>query len=276
MNDDERDLTPESDDLPKRAASYPLDDDTLISEIETSNVPPLPPVDDWMMGDIDVALAAVASLSEIMPEREAEAEARADAKKSAPTFVPAMQLPPLATLKRGRLGSLVPALLLIGLGAWLTLTTTAGTPPDPLLTAALVGGVIVVSLLAHWLGTGRWSRGLLFFALLALLVVGVIVFTMQPNAVEPKRAYPLLLVALGAAVGLAGLLARPFNPRLTLPGGLLVLAGAVGFTITLGLLPANLLTLAPPLAPAMLVVVLVLLLLPLVFRRRKTALRTED
>src|SRR4051812_28977266 len=73
------------------------------------------PAQDWVLGDIDAALAAVAWLSEIMPEREAEAEARADAKRSAPTFVPKMQMPPLATLKRGQLGSVVPALLLIGL-----------------------------------------------------------------------------------------------------------------------------------------------------------------
>ena len=178
-----------------------------------------------MLGDIDAALAAVASLSEIMPEREAEAEARADAEQGKPTFVPEMQMPPLATLKRGQFGSVVPALLLIGFGAWLTLTTTSGTPPDPLLVAAVIVGGIVLSLLAQWLGTGRWSRGALFFALLVLLVAGVIVFSLQPNGLDLLRGYPLLLVALGLAMVLAGLLARPLNPRLLVPGALIGAGG---------------------------------------------------
>ena len=126
-----------------------------------------------MLGDIDAALAAVASLSEMMPEREAEAQARADSQQGTPTFVPEMPMPPLTTLKRGQLGSIVPALLLIGFGAWLTLTTTSGTPPDPLLVAGRDRRRDhAVTLLAQWIGTGRWSRGVLFFALLVLLVGG--------------------------------------------------------------------------------------------------------
>ena len=224
--------------------------------------------EDWLLGDIDAALAAVESFNEIMPEGEAIEEARADAREAQPRFVPEMKLPPLATLKRGSLGSIIPALLLIGIGAWLTLTTTSGTPPDPLLLAAVIVGGIVLTLLAQWLGSGRWSRGVLFFALLVVLVTGVLVFSVQPNGVELGRSYPLLLVALGLATVLAGFLARPVSARLLVPGALLVLGGVVGLIITLGLLPENVMALAPPLAPVMLVIVLVLLLLPLIFRRR--------
>lgn len=224
--------------------------------------------DDWMPGDIDAALAAVATLSEIMPQREAEAEARADARHSAPAFVPAMRLPPLMTLKRGHLGSMVPALLLIALGAWLTLTTTGGAPPEPQLVAAVVLGGIVVSLLAQWLGSGGWSRGVLFFALLILFLAGVIVFSVQPNGIDLARGYPLLLVALGLAVALSGVLARPLNAKLLAPGALLVLAGGVALGVTLDFIPGTLVAAFVPFAPVVLGVVLILWLLPLVFRRR--------
>ncbi len=212
----------------------------------------------------------MASLSEMMPEGEAEAEARADARESAPTFVPEMHMPPLMTLRRGQIGSVVPALLLIGLGAWLTLTTTNGSPPDPGLVAVLVVGGIVVSLLAEWLSSGRWSRGVLFFALAVLLVAGVVAFSVQPNGIDLGRGYPLLLVALGLALVLAGFLARPLNPRLIAPGALVVLAGVVGLTVTLGLLPADWLSTASLIAPVVLVIVLVLWLLPLIFRHSRS------
>ncbi|MEO8396619.1 MAG: hypothetical protein ABI700_26740, partial [Chloroflexota bacterium] len=226
------------------------------------------PAEDWNLGDIDAALAAVASLSEIMPEREAELQARADARQGKPSFVPEMNMPPLATLKRGQLGSIIPALLLIGFGGWLTVTTTSSTPPAPLLVALVIIGGIVLSLLAQWLGTGRWSRGVLFFALLALLVAGVIAFSLQPQGLDFLRGWPLLIVALGLAMVLSGLLARPLNARLLAPGALAVLAGVVGLTVTLGLTPSSWTPLAIPLAPVLLIVVLVLWMLPLLFRRR--------
>ncbi len=245
-------------------ASEPEPETEVVVETQTVS-------EDWLPGssDIDAALAAVASLSEIMPEREAEAEARADARQSAPTFVPEMPMPPLTTLKRGQLGSLVPALLLIALGAWLTITTTSGTPPNPLLVSAAVVGGLILTLLAEWLGTGRWSRGILFFALIVLFFTGVIAFSIQPQGIDLQRGYPLLIVAIGLALLLAGFLSRPVNARLIAPGALVILAGVVGMVITLGLIPSDLLTWAVPAAPVVLVIVLVLWLLPLIFRRRQ-------
>jgi hypothetical protein len=229
-----------------------------------------PPADDWMPGDIDAALAAVATLSEIMTDREAEAQARADAKQSASTFVSGTALPPLTTLKRGQLGSIVPALLLIGFGAWLTLTTTGGNPPDPLLVASVVVGGLVLTLLAQWLGTRRWSRGVLFFALFVLFVAGLIAYATQPTGIDLRQGYPLLLVAPGLAMVLTGVLSRPLNVRLLAPGVLLVVAGVVGLLVTLGVFPANPLATAASLAPVVLIIVLVLYLLPLIFRRRRS------
>ncbi|MCZ2097345.1 MAG: hypothetical protein LC121_14000 [Anaerolineae bacterium] len=178
-------------------------------------------------------------------------------------------MPPLMTLRRGQLGSVIPALLLIGFGAWLTLTTTGGTPPDPLLVAGVVVGGIVLTLLAQWLGSGRWSRGVIFFALLIVLIAGVAVFSVQPGGIDLGRGYPLLIAALGLAMMLSGILARPVTPRLFAPGALLVVAGLTGLAITLGLLPGDLTALATPLAPVVLGIALVLFLLPLIFRRAR-------
>ncbi len=256
--------SPEPDDLEAEA----------VSAADAVSAETMPPAmgDDWLIGDIDAALAAVASFNEMMPEGEAEAEAQADAARTAPAFVPEMQLPPLTTLKRGQLGSVVPALLLIGIGAWLMLLTTTGAQPDPLLVALVIGGGIVLSLLAQWIGTGRWSRGVLFFALAALLLTGAVAgfnaFAQQSGGVNLVQGYPLLIAALGLAFVLDGVLARPASARVIAPGMLLIVAGGVGLAVTLNLLPTSLLDFAAPLLPVVLVIVTVLLLLPLIFRRR--------
>ena len=261
---DEPIASPESDDLEAEA----------VGAADVISAETMPPAmgDDWMIGDIDAALAAVASFNEMMPEGEAEAEAQADAARTAPAFVPEMQLPPLTTLKRGQLGSVVPALLLIGIGAWLMLLTTTGTQLDPLLLALVIGGGIVLSLLAQWIGTGRWSRGVLFFALAALLLTGAVAginaFAQQSGGIDLVQGYPLLIAALGLAFVLDGILARPASARVITPGLLLIVAGGVGLAVTLNLLPTSLLDFAAPLLPVVLVIVAVLLLLPLIFRRR--------
>ncbi|MFN8452244.1 MAG: hypothetical protein U0521_27520 [Anaerolineae bacterium] len=212
----ENDPIPESENEPI-PADAPADGAIVEAAVELSPDEQSAATDDWMTGDVDAALAAVASLSELMPEREAEAQARADSRQSAATFEPEMPMPPLTTLRRGQLGSVVPALLLIGFGAWLTLTTTGGAPPDAMLVAGVVIGGIVLTLLAQWLGTGRWSRGVVFFALLILLVTGVVVFSVQPGGIDLGRGYPLLAVAVGLAMVLAGFLARPVNPGWSRP-----------------------------------------------------------
>lgn len=272
----EIDPTPEPENEPL-SADQPVDDSISDVTVEVSaddsgaEVPADPETtqaEDWSLGDIDAALAAVASLSDLMPEREAEAEARADSRQSGLSFVPEMPMPPLATLKRGQLGSVVPALLLIGFGAWLTLTTTGGAPPDPPLVAAVVVGGLVLTLLAQWLGAGRWSRGVVFFAVLIVLGAGVIVFSTQPGGLDLGRGYPLLIVAAGLSMAAAGFLARPISPRLIAPGALMLVAGLTGLVITLDVLPDDLLALASPLAPVVLGIALVLFLLPVIFRRR--------
>ncbi len=269
-------MTPDFDAAEEAEASTPAGADewesASVGAADVVSAETMPPAmgDDWLIGDIDAALAAVASFSEQTPEGEADAQA--EAARIAPAFVPELALPPLMTLKRGQLGSVVPALLLIGIGAWLTLLTTTGTQPDPLLVALVIGGGIVLSLLAQWLGTRRWSRGVLFFALVALLlggaVAGINAVSQQSGGINLMQGYPLLIVALGLAFVLDGILARPASARVITPGVLLMVAGGVGLAVTLNVLPASVLTFAAPLLPVVLVIVAVLLLLPLIFRRR--------
>jgi hypothetical protein len=221
----------------------------------------MPPMEDEYEEEVDSSLA-VASVSDVTAEREAEREF------VLPAFEPSLPMPPMTTLRRGQLGSLAPALLLIGIGAWLTLTTTAGTPPDGLLVAAVVIGAFVVTLLAQWIGSGRWGRGYLFFAVLILLVAGLFAYSLQPGGISLVRGWPLLMLALGIAVVLSGILARPVNRRMITPGLLLVIAGLLGTIVVNDVLPARLLTTAILWAPAVFIVLVLIWLLPLLFRRR--------
>jgi hypothetical protein len=240
-----------------------------------------PPQDDlsdllskWSPGsdrgtDIDAALAAVSSLSDLVAEQEAAEEARAEARRPALTvYKPTLPAPPMSVLKRGSLGSLVPALLLMGGGAWLTFMLTSGVTVDPLLVAALLIGGIALSLLAHWLGTRRWSRGALFTVLLIAAIAGVIAFSLQPGGIDLVRGWPLLLAGVGVALALAGVLARPIERRAFIPAVLLILAGALGLAFTGGYAPADLLPTIAPYAPVGLAVLAVVWIAPLIFKRR--------
>jgi hypothetical protein len=274
---DDKELQPNSEDTVEEQApqAEPFDDDSLMGDElagfsivadETIQAVDelyggIPPIEGEYGEETDSALA-VASVSDAAAQREAEREF------VLPAFEPALPMPPMSRLRRGRLGSLVPALVLIALGAWLTLTTTAGTPPDPALVAGAAVGGLVLTLLAQWIATGRWGRGYLFFALLIVLLAGILVFSTQPGGLSLVRGWPLLVIAVGLAVILSGLLSRPVYRRLLQPGLLLVIAGLLGMIVTNNVLPQRLLTTAALWAPVVAVVVAVLWLLPLVFRRR--------
>ncbi len=214
--------------------------------------------------DIDAALAAVASLSEPVTEKEAQ-EIALDAAppKRTSAYSPTLPMPPLSRLKRGQLGSVIPALLLIGLGAWLTLNTTSGTAIDPTLIALVVIGGIALTLIAHWIGTGRWSRGTLLFGVLIALVLAFVFAAMQGFA----SFYPLVIAASGVALIAAGVLSRPPERRAFAPGLLLIVAGGIGLVVSMGIVPSNLLPIAVTAAPIVALLVLIILLLPRLRRR---------
>jgi hypothetical protein len=220
--------------------------------------------------DLDAALAAISALDDILAEQEAaeqaelarqQAEEDARAKRQARLQSPELffPMPSLSTMQRGRLDSVVPALVLIGIGAWLTfaLTTGAGTPSATLL-ALLIGGGLGLTLLAHWLASGRWALGALFFALLILLGGGVFALLLFRGTLPAD--WPLLLLGPGLAFFVTGVIAR--EGKLLLPGLLLAISGLAALVVTNRLLPEDMLATLAGLWPVALVIVAVLLVLP--------------
>jgi hypothetical protein len=291
MINDERDLTPESgnepDDELRYAPPAPVneapeaveadepDDEQPAAEISPdSNMS----VTDDM--DIEAALAAVSTLSDMLAEQEAaeqariaqiEAEAQAAAERQARLEHPEQffPVPPMLVLHRGQMASVIPALVLIGVGAWLTFTlTTAKTAPDPTLTFGVAIGGIALVLLARWLTSGRWTRGALFGGLALLLGGGALIYLLQPVSPGLIQGWPLLLVGVGLAAVLTGLIAIPRDTRLMLPGLALIVGGIAGLVVSLGVLGDDLLNTAASLWPAALVIILLVGALPLIFRRR--------
>lgn len=211
------------------------------------------------------AFDSVTSVSDAAALREDEERRRA---YKPPAYKPSLAVPPPIALKRGHLGSFAPGLILIGIGAWLTVMTTTNTPVEPLLLAALGVGALAVTLLAQWLGNGRWSRGLLFAALALIMISALFALSLQPGGLDLTRGWPLLIAVIGAATILSAVLARPVDRRLIAPGVLMLIAGLLGTIITNEVFDPELLTAAASLWPAVILIVIVLWLLPLIFRQR--------
>ncbi len=308
MTKDEQDLTP-NDDLP--SADFNQSDDDLryappieapvASEVDDTVILPPPeseshpisqepsvevtgdslPVNVTDGLDIEAALAAVSTLSDVMAEQEAaeqarvariEAEAQAKAERQARMDNPErfFSVPPLTTLKRGQLASIIPAVWLIGLGAWLTFSlTTTRTPPDTVLLTLFIALGLGLTLIARWLASHRWARGSLFFGLVCLLFGGLFFYVNQPNAFSLASAWPLFIAALGLAMLITRILTPSAQSRLMLPSLILIIAGLVGAVITMGLLPTNITVVAASLWPVALVIIVVIWLFPLVFRQRQ-------
>lgn len=228
--------------------------------------------------DIDDALASVSSLSDVIAEQEAEeaAERRrqeeqeqaiAEAEKRREAYY--FERPPAPVLVRGQTASVVPALLLMISGAWLTFAfTTADEPPNLAIVLVMMAGAAGISMLAYWLSTERWSRGALFGGLAVLACGGVLLFLTQTD--DPGTAgWPLLISGFGAAVVLSGLLAPPIQGRQIVAGLVLVVAGGAGLAVTTEALSADIVDLIDDFGLIVLVVLAGLLLLPGLIRRRR-------
>lgn len=268
MNTDENEIQSEpQDSLDETPSNYePYDGDTLmVDELAEFSA-----VADETIQAVDEIYGGVPPLHGDFALMVGDAVAQDEAEHEfvPPAFEPSLAMPPMARLRRGQLGSLVPGLLLIGIGAWLTLTTTAGTPPDLLLVIAVGVGAVVLTLLAQWISTGRWGRGYLFFAVFISLATAFFAFSFQPGGLSLIRGWPLLIAALGVAMIVSTVLSRPSDQRLLPPGILLVTAGLIGVIVTSNVLPQRLLTAIAPWGPAVLIALTVLWLLPFVFRRR--------
>ena len=301
MENDEHDMIPESENLPETAdpevgvntgddARFAPPIDAQIDAVEMVGVEdehgdtysdstfnPDAAVTDGM--DIEAALAAVSTLSDMVAEQEAaeqariaqeEAEAQAAAERQARMEHPErfFPVPPMSSLHRGQMASVIPALVLIVVGAWLTFTLTTKAPPDAALLAVVVTGGIGLTLLVRWLSSGRWARGSLFFGLTALFTAGSIFYLLQPSSPGLTGGWPILLIALGAGILLTGILAVPRDNHLLLPSLIMVTAGAAGLVISLGVLGRELVTTAGSMWPVAVAIVVIIWALPLIFRQR--------
>jgi hypothetical protein len=228
--------------------------------------------------DLDALLASVSAYGTaeaVLDDTGEGSRARTSPPQSAPyapvPYTPGIALPPLHTLRRGSPGSLAPAFALIAIGGWLTFTLATGGAVQPLHVLAAVLAAVVFSVLAHAVGRRLWSPGLVFTAVLvgglAVLAAAVLV----PGGLDGARAYPLVLGAAGLAVLAAGLFGRPRVRGAWWPGLLLLVGAGVGLAYTLGALPAALVAPVVPFWPVFAALVVLLLVLPLLTRRRGRA-----
>ncbi|MBI1281911.1 MAG: hypothetical protein GC179_27545 [Anaerolineaceae bacterium] len=231
--------------------------------------------------DIEAALAAVSTLSDVIAEQEAaeqarvahiEAEEQAKIERQARIENPErfFAVPPMMSLKRGQIVSIIPALWLIGVGAWLTFSlTTTHTAPDNWLLIFLLAVGLGLTFLARWFASHRWARGSLFFGLVCLLFGGLFFYFNQPNAFGFTSAWPLFIAATGLAMLITRILTPSVSSRLMLPSIILIVAGLAGTVITMGLLDNTITLAAASLWPVALLIIVVIWLFPLVFRQRQ-------
>lgn len=226
--------------------------------------------------DIEAALASVSSLDQAIAEQRAleqEAfalqQAEADAVDAAVRRRAAHRFsrPQLSRLARGQLASVIPALVLIALGAWLTLALASGQAPNPvMLSATLTVGVGVI-LTVYWLASGRWARGGGLIGLTLLFEGGLLIFLVQPGS-PSVAGWPFAVVTFGAALFLLALLGQPLDLRLGVMSAALMAAGIVTLTWTTGVLNSDLNGAIRVLWPVPVVISIFLMILPLVARRR--------
>lgn len=183
-------------------------------------------------------------------------------------YQPRLPVPPLLRVRRGQPGSLIPALTLIGVGAWLTVAQVTNTAIDPSLVGAVLAGGLLLTFVAVWLGSGRWPRGLLLAVLVALIGAGGGALILGAGLGNALSAYPLLLSALGVAILLTAFLARPLDRPLLGPALVFITAGIVGYLVLNGAIPAGLLSGAAAYWFVPAIILLILIALPLFVRRR--------
>lgn len=182
------------------------------------------------------------------------------------TYETAFPHPPMSVLHRGQLASVVPAVLLIGIGGYLTFVfTTSEVSIQPILVIAIALVVLGIVLLSQWLSSARWTIGSFFLGLSFLLVGATSTYLTLPTNLSWLDGYPLLITAIGIAFVMTDIVV-PSGRRVWLIGLILAIVGLGGVVATTILtdiiVPSSgiLLTLAVG-------IIVVLLILPLIFRR---------
>ncbi len=273
------------DDMPKSATDEVSENETLsdadmdVSPADDSDAHDEPisgdaDVDDYIGGDLDIesALASVANLSAVITDTTEMVQV-GQTPKSAPKINPPafyesdFPHPPLLTLGRGQMPSVIPALALMAIGAGLTFLLISGAESVNMDMVGLlaVGGICLLFLLI-WLASGRWARGALFLALITATTAGII--AILPQTPLGASGIPLLLCGWGASVIVSGWLSPKNTAQGFFVGVLLIVIGATGFVFTSGLLPAPIFNIFQQYGLMMVAVAGVLLFIPAIFKRR--------
>lgn len=241
--------------------------------------------------DIDAALSALGSLGDVVAEQSAgiaaeqariaalkadEEERQEAARVAAEAYARwkesyHMAHPPSVRLQRGRLASVLPALLLIAAGAYLTFALTLPDVPLPQgYVPAILCGVGGLVILSYWLTSGRWARGALLIGSACAGLAVVLAYTEATGGTLATQGAALVIVA-GAAVTLTGALGRPRHGATVAVGLALALAGGAGLAMQSGVVPGSLAALSATIAPFVLGGALALAALALVLRRVPSA-----
>lgn len=177
--------------------------------------------------------------------------------------------PSMSVLHRGQLASVVPAVLLIGIGVYLTfLVTTSSVILQPGVIVAILVGAIGAMLLAQWLSSARWAIGSFFIGILLLLTGGTLAYLILPNNLSLMNGYPLLLTAIGTAFVITDIFV-PSGRRAWLIGLILAIAGLIGVATTTMLMGLAITDSARGLLLAVAIVIIIVFLIAPILRRRQ-------
>lgn len=278
------DNTPTDDELVEQAQSIGESTSADVTENEAlpdadldiarADAPISDDADDTPTDDLDIesALASVANLSAIITDTTEMVQV-GQAPKSAPKISPPafyesdFPHPPLLTLARGQMPSVIPALALMAIGAGLTFLLISGAESVNMdMVGVLAVGGICLLLLLIWLASGRWARGALFLALVTATTAGII--AILPQTPLGASGTPLLLCGWGASVIISGWLSPKKTSQGFFGGVLLMVIGITGFLFTGGFLPTEILNIIQQYGLIMVAVAGVVLFIPAIFKRR--------
>jgi hypothetical protein len=243
-------------------------------DVSHSDAPTSDDADDMPADDLDIesALASVANLSAIITDTTETVQVRQTTKPAPKINPPAFYEsdfphPPLLTLARGQMPSVIPALALMAIGAGLTFLLISGAESVnmDMVGVLAVGGICLLFLLI-WLASGRWARGALFLALVTATTAGIM--AILPQTPLGASGLPLILCGWGASVIISGWLSPKKASQGFFGGVLLMVIGITGFLFTGGFLPTEILNIIQEYGLIMVVVAGVALFIPAIFKRR--------
>jgi hypothetical protein len=234
--------------------------------------------------DIEGALASIIGLDAAIAEHEAadlspavQAETSVDPeqvrretetrRKASQQAGGQLQQPNFGQIGRGKLASVIPAVLLMALGAGLTIylaepSVFGGLTLNTGLFIALLASVFSVMLISYWLSSGRWASGGLFVAISILASIAV-------SALGLTGGFPLLLSAIGLGAFVSALLSRGTGKNQYFVGIALMIAGAVGYGFNLNADQFDMTRLQPILLGVMGVFLAVLLIAPFFVKKQR-------